>query len=255
MILEGKKAVIFGIANNRSIAWGIARVLHQQGARLAFSYLGEPIKKRLVPLSEEVGGEFIFPCDVSKDEDIQAAADTVKEHWGDVDIIVHSLAFANRDDLKVGEFPQTSREGFHLALDISAYSLIGMCRAFEPLMHEGSSVMAMTYHGSTAICPGYNIMGVAKAALESSMRYLAYDLGPKGIRVNCISAGPVKTLAASAVSSMKNVAALVQEYSPMRRGIDTLDVGGLAAYLGSDLARSVTGQVVFCDCGVCKFGF
>lgn len=255
MLLEGKKAVIFGVANNRSIAWGIARALHAQGARLAFSYLGDAIKKRVVPLSEEVNGEFIFQCDVSRDEDIQSAADTVKEKWGDVDIIVHSLAFANREDLKEGGFIATSREGFRLALDISAYSLIGLCRAFEPLMHDGTSVMAMTFYGSSKICPGYNIMGVAKAALESSMRYLALDLGPKGVRVNCISAGPVKTLAASAVSSMKNVSSTVAALAPLRRNIDTSDVGGVATFLASDLAHAVTGQVVFCDNGISQIGF
>lgn len=253
MLLEGKKAVIFGVANNRSIAWGIAQALKAQGARLAFSYMGDAIKKRLEPLSAEIGGEFLFPCDVSKDEDLQSAADIVKEKWGDVDILVHSVAFANRDDLR-NDFITTSREGFHLALDISSYSLLGMCRAFDPLLHEDSSVMAMTFYGSTKICPGYNVMGVAKAALEATMRYLAYDMGKKGVRVNCISAGPVKTLASSAVSSMKNVGQLVQDQSPLHRNIETKDVGGCAVYLGSDLSRSVTGQCLFVDCGISQIG-
>ena len=201
MLLQGKKALILGLANNRSIAYGIANALKEQGARLAFNYVGEAIKKRVEPLSEELGGEFTFQCDVCDDAQIQAAADLVKEKWGDLDILVHSVAFANREDLG-GRFVDTSREGFRLAMDVSAYSLTGVCRAFEPLLHEGSSVMTMTYHGSTQVIPGYNIMGVAKAALEASVRYLACDFGTKGIRVNAISAGPIKTLAASAVSSI-----------------------------------------------------
>ena len=176
MLLQGKKALILGLANNKSIAYGIANAFKKQGARLAFNYVGDAIKKRVEPLSEELGGEFTFQCDVTDDAQIQAAADLVKEKWGEVDILVHSVAFANREDLS-GRFLDTSRAGFHLALDISAYSLTGVCRAFEPLLHDGSSVLTMTYHGSTKVIPGYNIMGVAKAALEASVRYLSYDLG------------------------------------------------------------------------------
>ena len=174
MLLQGKKALILGLANNKSIAYGIANAFKEQGARLAFNYVGDAIKKRVEPLSEELGGEFTFQCDVTDDAQIQAAADLVKEKWGEVDILVHSVAFANREDLS-GRFLDTSRAGFHLALDISAYSLTGVCRAFEPLLHDGSSVLTMTYHGSTKVIPGYNIMGVAKAALEASVRYLSYD--------------------------------------------------------------------------------
>lgn len=248
MLLEGKRALIMGVANNRSIAWGITQEFKKAGARLAFSYVGDAIKKRVEPLSEEVGGEFTFKCDVSSDEDIQAAADIVKEKWGGVDILVHSLAFANRDDLH-NPFIKTSREGFHLALDISAYSLIALCRAFEPLMHEGSSVLAMTYLGSTRVVPSYNIMGVAKAALEASMRYLSADLGAKGIRINCISSGPIKTLAASAVHSMRENFGRSEEVSPLHRKMEIADDGGLATYLASDMAKAITGQVIFNDNG------
>ena len=223
MLLEGKKALIMGVANNRSIAWGITQEFKKAGARLAFSYVGDAIKKRVEPLSEEVGGEFTFKCDVSSDEDIRAAADIVKEKWGGVDILVHSLAFANRDDLHNP--------------------------AFEPLMHEGSSVLAMTYLGSTRVVPSYNIMGVAKAALEASMRYLSADLGAKGIRINCISSGPIKTLAASAVHSMRENFGRSEEVSPLHRKMEIADDGGLATYLASDMAKAITGQVIFNDNG------
>ncbi len=253
MLLQGKKALILGLANNRSIAYGIANALKEQGARLAFNYVGDAIKKRVEPLSQELGGEFIFQCDVCDDAQIQAAADLVKEKWGDLDILVHSVAFANREDLG-GRFVDTSREGFRLAMDVSAYSLTGVCRAFEPLLHEGSSVITMTYHGSTKVIPGYNVMGVAKAALEASVRYLACDFGTKGIRVNAISAGPIKTLAASAVSSMKDLCSIVDRNAPLHRNVTTGDVGGTALYLASDLAHAVTGQVIYVDSGFSTIG-
>ena len=229
MLLEGKKALILGVANNRSIAWGITQQFKQAGARLAFSYVNDAIKKRVEPLSEEVGGEFTFKCDVSSDEDIAAAAALVKEKWGDVDILVHSLAFANRDDLN--------------------YSLVALTRAFEPLMHDGSSILAMTYLGSTRVVPSYNVMGVAKAALECSMRYLSFDLGAKGIRINCISSGPIKTLAASAVHSLKSSLSVAADMAAIHRNVEPTDVGGLATFLASDLGRAVTGQVIYCDNG------
>lgn len=253
MLLQGKKALILGLANNKSIAYGIASCFKEQGARLAFNYVGDAIKKRVEPLSEELGGEFTFQCDVSDDAQIAAAAELVKEKWGEVDILVHSIAFANREDLS-GRFVDTTREGFHLALDISAYSLTGICRAFEPLLHEGSSVITMTYHGSTKVIPGYNVMGVAKAALEASVRYLSYELGEKGVRVNAISAGPIKTLAASAVSGLKNIFTRVEESSPLRRNVTTHDVGGLATFLASDLGRGVTGSVIYADSGFSQMG-
>ena len=241
MLLQGKKALIMGLANNRSIAYGIASCLKAQGARLAFNYVGDAIKKRVEPLSEELGGEFTFQCDVCDDAQIQAAADLVKEKWGDLDILVHSVAFANR-------------EGFKLALEVSAYSLTGLCRAFEPLLHDGSSVITMTYHGSTKIIPGYNVMGVAKAALEASVRYLADDLGPKGVRVNALSAGPIKTLAASAVSSLKDIFNHVETHAPLRRNVSTTDVGGAAVFLASELSHAITGEVIYVDSGFNQIG-
>ncbi|WP_337528483.1 enoyl-ACP reductase [Desulfovibrio sp.] len=253
MLLQGKKALILGLANNKSIAYVIANAFKEQGARLAFNYVGDAIKKRVEPLSEELGGEFTFQCDVTDDAQIQAAADLVKEKWGEVDILVHSVAFANREDLS-GRFLDTSRAGFHLALDISAYSLTGVCRAFEPLLHDGSSVLTMTYHGSTKVIPGYNIMGVAKAALEASVRYLSYDLGEKGVRVNALSAGPIKTLAASAVSGLKNIFTRVEEHAPLRRNVTTADVGGAAVFLASELSHGVTGEVIYVDSGFSQLG-
>lgn len=248
MLLKGKKALILGLANNKSIAFGIAEAFKAQGARLAFNYAGDAIKKRVEPLSEELGGEFTFPCDVSDDAQIEAAAALVREQWGTVDILVHSIAFANREDLQ-GRYLDTSREGFRLALDISAYSLTGVCRAFEPLLERGASVLTMTYHGSQQIIPGYNVMGVAKAALEASMRYIAWDLGPKGVRINAISAGPIKTLASSAVASLKGFFARIEEASILHRNVTPHDVGGAAVYLASDLASAVSGQILYVDSG------
>lgn len=253
MLLAGKKALIMGLANNKSIAYGVAEAFRAQGARLAFNYVGEAIKKRVEPLSDELGGEFTFHCDVCDDAQIAAAADLVRDRWGGLDILVHSIAFANRDDLQ-GRFIDTSREGFRLALDVSAYSLTGLCRAFEPLFSEGSSVLTMTYHGSQQVIPGYNVMGVAKAALEASVRYLALDLGEKGVRINAVSAGPIKTLAASAVSSLKHIFTHIEEHSPLRRNVTTSDVGGAAAFLASDLAGAVTGHVLYVDSGYSAMG-
>lgn len=248
MLLEGKKAVIFGLANNKSIAYGIAEAFKQQGARLAFSYVGDAIKKRVEPISAEMGGEFIFPCDVTDDTQVGEAAQTVLKHWGNVDILVHSVAFANREDL-LNRFIQTSRSGFSLALDVSAFSLVALCNAFESLLHPGASVITLSYYGSQKSIPQYNVMGVAKAALEASVRYLAVDLGEKDVRINAISAGPIKTLAASAVGDFKRRLSQFEEMAPLRRMVTIDDVGGTAVYLASDLSRAVTGEVSYVDCG------
>lgn len=253
MLLEGKKALIMGLANNRSIAFGIASSLKAHGARLAFNYVGEAIKKRVEPLSEELGGEFTFQCDVCDDAQIKEAANLVTEKWGKLDILVHSIAFANREDLG-GRFIDTSRKGFEYALEVSAYSLTALSHAFEPTLNDDASIITMTYLGSEKIIPGYNVMGVAKAALEASVRYLAYDLGPRGIRINAISAGPIKTLAASAVSSLKDIFSHVAAHSPLRRNVTAMDVGGTAVFLASDLSRSVTGEVIYVDSGFNKIG-
>lgn len=245
--------MILGLANNKSIAYGVAAAFKAQGARLAFNYVGEAIQKRVEPLSVELGGEFTFQCDVSSDEQIEAAAHLVQEKWGGVDILVHSIGFANRDDLS-GSYIKTSREGFHLALDISAYSLTGVCRAFAPLLPAGASVITMTYNGSQRVVPGYNVMGIAKAALECSVRYLAVDLGQQQVRINAISAGPIKTLAASAVSGLKNIFSRIEECAPLKRNVTTEDVGGAATFLASDLSKSMTGEILYVDSGYSHIG-
>ena len=246
MLLKGKKALIMGVANNRSIAYGISSAFAREGARLAFSYAGDAIKKRVEPICEELGGEFTFPCDVSSDAEIAAAAEKVKEKWGKIDVLVHSVAYAPKEEL-AGRYLDTSRDGFRVALDISAYSLVGLCRAFEPLMDEGSSVICMTYFGAQKLVPNYNVMGVAKAALEASVRYLASDLGEKGVRINAISAGPIKTLAASGISDFRVILDHIEKFSPLRRNVTIDQVGNAALFLASDLASGVTGDVLFVD--------
>lgn len=248
MLLKDKKAAIFGVANNKSIAYGISKVFKDNGARLAFSYVGEAIQKRVEPISEELGGDFTFPCDVSSDESIAEAAAIVKKEWGSLDVLVHSVAFAQREDLQ-GRFIDTPREGFKTALDISAYSLVALCKAFEDILNPGASVLTMTYYGSTKVITNYNVMGVAKAALDCSMRYLSTELGPKNIRINAISAGPIRTLAASAVSGMRDMLSEQAEKSPLRRNVNIEDVGGLAAFLASDLSSGMTGDTIFVDAG------
>lgn len=253
MLLKDKKCLIFGVANNRSIAYGIASCFKEHGARLAFSYAGEAIHKRVEPISEELGGEFIFPCDVTSDEDIAAAAALVKEKWGSVDVLVHSVAFANREDL-TKRFIETSRDGFATALNVSAYSLTALCHAFEPMLNPGASVLTMTYYGAQKIITNYNVMGVAKAALEASVRYLSVDLGAKDVRINAISAGPIKTLASSGISDFKQIFNHIEEHAPLRRNVTTEDVGKAAVFLASDLGSAVTGEIMFVDCGYNNLG-
>ncbi|WP_462324791.1 enoyl-ACP reductase FabI [Desulfoplanes sp.] len=248
MLLQGKKALIFGIANERSIAYGIASQMKKQGAKLAMSYAGEAIKKRIDPIAEELDAELLVQCDVTSDEDVSRCADTVKESWGDIDILVHSVAFANRNDLK-GRFIDTSRDGFLLAQNISAYSLVSLCRAFEPIMTRGGSVMAMTYYGSEKVITNYNVMGVAKATLEACVRYLAADLGEKGVRINALSAGPIKTLASSGISGFKTILHTIEERAPLHRNVTQEDVGKAALYLASDLSTGTTGEVIYVDSG------
>ena len=248
MLLNGKKALIFGLANNKSIAYGISKAFREHGARLAFGYPNEAIQKRVVPLCEELGGDFTFPCDVTSDEQIAAAADLVREKWGTVDILVHSVAFAQREDLQ-GRFIDTSRKGFSVALDVSAYSLVSLCHAFESMLQPEGSVMTMTYYGSEKVVHSYNVMGVAKAALEASVRYLSVDLGKKSVRVNAISAGPIKTLASSGISGFRDIFTHIEKNTPLGRNVTTQDVGGLALFLASPLSRAITGEVIYADCG------
>ncbi len=248
-LLEKKRGVIFGVANDRSIAWAISRALHEEGAELAFTYAGEILEKRVRPLAEGIGAKIILPCDVSKDEEIEQVFQTLQREWGSLDILIHAIAYANKEDL-THPYAQTSREGFHIALDVSAYSLVALSRQAARLM-EGrrGAILTMTYLGSERVIPNYNIMGVAKAALEASVRYLAHDLGPKGIRINAISAGPIRTLAASGIAGFKDMLHYVSERAPLKRNIETEEVARTALYLVSDMSSAVTGEVVHVDAG------
>ncbi|WP_300156929.1 enoyl-ACP reductase [Solidesulfovibrio sp.] len=248
MLMQGKKALVFGVVNERSIAYGIAKALRDNGAELALGYAAEPIRKRVEPIAAALGAQFVFQCNVSGDEEIARAAALVGEKWGSVDCLVHSIAYANREDL-AGRFIDTSREGFRIALDVSAYSLVALCRAFEPLFAPGASVMTMSYYGSGRVVANYNAMGVAKSALEASVRYLAVDLGKRGVRINAISAGPVKTMAASAISGFRTILETIENRSPLGRNISLEDIGRCALYLASDLSSGTTGEVIFVDSG------
>ena len=248
MLLEGKKALITGIVNNRSIAYGIAKEFKKQGARLGFSYSRPPVKKRIEAISKELGGEFIVQCDATNCDDLERAAGQVKSHWGDLDVMIHSIAYANREDLK-GRFIDTSREGYLVAMDVSSYTLVAMCRAYEQLFNPGASVITLSYYGAGKVVANYNAMGVAKAALEACVRYLSVDLGASGVRINAISAGPVKTMAASAIGGVKTILAKIEEKAPLHRNITIEDVGKCALYLASDLSSGTTGDVIFVDSG------
>jgi enoyl-[acyl-carrier protein] reductase I len=247
-LLDGKKALIFGVANERSIAWGIAQALHREGAELGFTFLGEALEKRVRPLAESVHSKMILPCDVGNDAQIEAVYKTVAEKWGKFDILVHAVAFANKADLE-GGYVDTTRDGFALALGVSVYSLVAITRPAVPLLNEGGSIMTLTYYGSDKVSAHYNVMGVAKAALESSVRYLANDLGPKGIRVNAISAGPIKTLAASGIAGFRDKLRMAAMATPLRRTVTQDEVGNAGLYLASSLSSGVTGEVHFVDAG------
>lgn len=247
-LLTGKTALIFGVANDHSIAWGMAKAFHAEGARVAFSYASDTLEKRVRPLAESLGSDFVEKCDVSDDAAIEEVFAKVGEQLGKVDILVHAIAFANREDL-AGRFIDTSRAGFALAHDISVYSLVALARAARPLMTEGGAILTLTYYGAEKVVPRYNVMGVAKASLEATVRYLAADLGPEGIRVNAISAGPIRTLAASGISGFRDVHKKFTEMNPMRRAITIEDIGSLSAFLASDGAGAITGETVYVDGG------
>ncbi len=248
-LMEGKKGLIFGVANEKSIAWAIAQALSKEGAELGFTYLGEALEKRVRPLAESVGSKLIVPCDVANDGQIRAVFQEAKKAWDGIDFFVHAVAFANKDELK-GMYAHTSREGFHLALDISAYSLVAMTREAIPLMEgRAGTIMTLTYYGAEKVVPNYNVMGVAKAALESSVKYLSEDLGRLGIRINAISAGPIRTLASAGISGFRGMIHLVEEKAPLRRAVTAEDVAKSAIYLLSDLSAGVTGEIVHVDGG------
>jgi enoyl-[acyl-carrier protein] reductase I len=248
-LLRGKRAVVTGVANDRSIAWAIAQAFHREGAELAFTYPGEAMERRVRPLAESLGAKAIIDCDVAKDDDIDRTVAEVRKVWDRVDVVIHSIGYAPREALS-GRFTDvTTREAWRIALDVSAYSLIGLARAFKPLMPPGGSILSLSYYGAEKVVRHYNVMGVAKAALECSTRYLADDLGADGIRVNCISAGPLKTLAAAGIKGMRDMLSENADRTPLRRNIEQEDCARAALYLCSDLAKNVTGEVLHVDAG------
>lgn len=249
MMLENKFGIVFGVANKRSIAWATAQALHEAGARLAFTYQGERLKENVEGLtSEAMPGSLLLPCDVKKQEEVEAAFKRVGEEFGRLDFLIHSIAYAPREALN-GEFLDTSREAFVTALEISAYSLTQLARAATPLMTEGGSIVCMTYYGAEKVVAGYNVMGVAKAALEASTRYLAHDLGPRNIRVNAISAGPIQTLSARGVGDFSSMLKHAAEKAPLRRNVEPREVGNTALFLCSPMSSAITGEVIYVDCG------
>lgn len=246
-LFDGKRGMIFGVANKNSIAWGIAQALHEEGAELGFSYAGEVLRKRVEPLAASIGSTFVEECDVTDDEAIDRLFAKVKDHFGTIDFMVHSIAYAPREELS-GRFVDTSREGFRIALDVSCYSLVALAKRAYPLMPNGGAILTMTYYGAEKVTPNYNVMGVAKAALEATVRYLAWDLGKQRIRVNAISAGPVKTLAASGVAGFRKSLHYVGKVAPLGN-ITQEDVGNAARFLLSDWADHITGEVLYVDGG------
>jgi enoyl-[acyl-carrier protein] reductase I len=246
--LTGKVAVVFGLANKRSIAWGIAQKLSEAGATLAICYQNERLKKEADALIPELRDARAYQCDVSSDAEIESLFATLKDTYGSIHILVHAVAFAPSDEIK-NDFLLTSRDGFRIAHDVSVYSLIALARAAEPLMTDGGSIITLTYYGSTKVFPNYNVMGVAKAALEATVRYLAASLGRKNIRVNAISAGPIKTLAARGIGDFTSILTAVEQRAPLHRNVDQLEVGNTALFLASPLASAITGEVTYVDCG------
>jgi enoyl-[acyl-carrier protein] reductase I len=247
-LLQGKTAMIFGVANDHSIAWGITRAFHEHGATIGLSYAGEALERRVRPLAESIGCSFVEPCDITQDDQIQAVTERATKVFGNIDILVHAIAFAGREELS-GPYHNTSRAGFHLAMDISVYSFTALAHAFQPLLRSGGALLTMTYYGAQKVSPHYNVMGVAKAALEASVRYLAYDFGPQNVRVNAISAGPIRTLSAAGVSGFKSMYRKFAEIAPLHQNVTSEDVGNAAVFLCSDLAARTTGEVYYVDSG------
>ena len=248
-LLAGKTGVVFGVANKRSIAWAIAQAWAREGARLAFTYQGDRVKDNVEELAGTFGADtLIMPCDVTRDEDIATVFKTFGEKFGKLNLVLHSVAFAPKEALE-GQFVNTSREAYRIAHDISAYSLVALARSAAPLMTDGGSIVAMSYYGAEKVVPHYNVMGVAKASLEASTRYLAYDLGPQKIRVNCISAGPVNTLAARGISGFSEMLKYYETHAPLKRNVTPDELGATGAFLASDGAAAITGQVLYVDCG------
>jgi enoyl-[acyl-carrier protein] reductase I len=246
--MQGKRGLIMGLANDRSLAWGIAKAVAEQGAELAFSYQGEALEKRVRPLAEELGSKFLLDCDVSNMDALDASFAELGKQWDSLDFVVHAIGFSDKNELR-GKFVDTTLDNFLLTMNISIYSFIAVCQRARPMMKNGGSLLTLTYYGAEKVIPHYNVMGVAKAGLESSVKYLAMDLGPERIRVNAISAGPIKTLAASGIGDFRYIMKWNEYNSPMRRNVTIEDVGGAGLYLLSDLASGVTGEVHHVDAG------
>ena len=247
-LLTGKRALIMGLANDNSIAWGISKAFHAEGAELCFTYVNEAIEKRVRPLAASLGCDFVIPCNVDSDADIDQMAASIKERWGTFDILVHAIGYAKKEELN-GEYLNVTREGFQIAMNTSVYSLTAVVKATRSLLNDGGSVLTLTYHGSQQVAQNYNVMGVAKAALEASVRYLASDLGPSNIRVNAISAGPIRTLAASGIAGFKDLLKSFAGVAPLRRNVTQDDVGNTALFLCSHLASATTGEIIYVDAG------
>ena len=248
MIMKGKKGLVMGVANDRSIAWGIAKKIASEGAEVAFTYQGEALKKRVLPLAESVGSSIIIPCDVTDTASMQATFKILKEKWQNIDFLVHGIGFSNKDELR-GKYYNTTSENFNQTMHISCFSFTEACKLAEPIMNEGGSILTLTYYGSEQVMPHYHVMGVATAALEASVRYLAVDMGEKNIRVNAISAGPIKTLAASGIGDFRFILKWNELNAPLKRNVSQEDVGNSALYLLSDLGGAVTGEIQHVDCG------
>ena len=247
-LMAGKRGLVMGVANDRSIAWGIARAVAEHGAELAFTYQGEALEKRVRPLADSIGSDLVLPCDVTDGDSMAAAFDAIEERWGGLDFAVHAIAYSDKDQLK-GRYVDTTRDNFQRTMDISCYSFTEMCRRAAAIMTNGGSLLTLTYYGAERVMPHYNVMGVAKAALEASVRYLAVDLGGQGIRVNAISAGPIKTLAASGIGDFRHILKWNELNSPLRRNVTTEEVGSTGLYLLSDLGSAVTGETHHVDSG------
>ncbi len=246
--MAGRRGLVMGVANDHSIAWGMAKTAHEHGAELAFTYQGDSFERRVRPLAESAGSDLVLPCDVTDAASMDTVFDTIKESWGGLDFVLHAVAFSDKEELK-GRYIDTSRDNFLQSLEISCYSFTAVAQRAAPLMQPGGSLVTLTYSGAERVMPNYNVMGVAKAALEASVRYLATDLGKDGIRVNAISAGPMRTLAGSAIASARTVFKWQGEHAPLRRNVTLEDLGGAGVYLMSDLSAGVTGEVMYVDAG------
>jgi len=246
--MKGKKGLIMGVANGHSLAWGIAETLHKHGAEIAYTYQGEALQRRVTPLAESTNSKLVLPCDVTDDAAVESVFKTLEDEWGSIDFVVHAIGFSDKEELK-GKYVDTSRENFLNSMDISCFSFTVVSKYASRIMNEGGSLLTLTYYGAEKVLPHYNVMGLTKAALESSVRYLAVDLGDKGIRVNAISAGPAKTLASSAIGDFRYILKWNQNNAPLKRNINLQDVGGAGLYLLSDLSSGVTGEIHHVDCG------